>query len=90
MDLSAFKNSSRVGAQGSGNKQGFFKKNYTRAKYWLYPPTTDRRKERLSQYKDFGMFIGAVIAIMVFEDKIKNFLEIETDDLKKMASQGAF
>lgn len=75
MDLSKFKNSSRIGNK-SPEKQGFLSKNFTRAKYWILPPTSDRRKERLSQYKDFGMFIGAVLAIAVFEDKIKSFLEI--------------
>lgn len=73
MDLSKFKNSSRISAQKS-ERHGFLTKNYTRAKYWFYPPTTEKRKERFSQYKDFGMFIGAVIVIMTFEDKIKSFL----------------
>lgn len=73
MDLSKFKNSSRIGATKS-EKNGFLTKNFNRAKYWILPPTSDRRKERLSQYKDFGMFIGAILAIAVFEDKIKTFL----------------
>ena len=75
MDLSKFKNSSRIG-NAKSDKHGFLSKNFNRAKYWILPPTSDRRKERLSQYKDFAMFIGAVLAIAVFEDKIKNFLEI--------------
>ena len=76
MDLSKFKNSSKISNQKYDNKQGFLSKNYNRAKYWLLPPTTDRRKERLTQYKDFGMFIGAVLVIAAFEGKIKDFLEI--------------
>jgi len=51
-----------------------FKKNYYRLKYWLVPPTTDRRKERMDQYKDLALFIAAVATVAVFEDKIKNFL----------------
>ena len=91
MDLSKFKESSRLtSTAGNAKKTNFLTRNYTRVKYWVYPPTTERRKERFSQYKDFSIFLGAVIAVAVFEDKIKSFLEIETDDLKKMATQGAF
>ena len=41
------------------------------------------------QYKDLTIFVGVIVVIAVLEGKIKSFLEIETDDLKKM-SMGAF
>lgn len=76
MDLSKFKNSSKTKSTSQQKDAGFLKKNYTRAKYWLYPPTTDRRNERMTQYRTFAIFLGAVAAVVVFEDKIKTFLEI--------------
>jgi len=87
MDLSKFTNKSKGTPAQS---HGFLKKNYYKLKYWVLPPTSDRRKERVAQYKDIGIFIGAILVITVFEDKIKNFLEIETDDLRKMTSPGGF
>lgn len=66
------------------------KKNFYRLKYWLLPPTTDRRKERIEQYKDLGIFIAAVAVVAVFEDRIKNFLDIETNDLRKLTTEGSF
>ena len=44
----------------------------------------------MDQYKDLALFIAAVGVVAIFEDKIKNFLEIETDDIRKMASQSPF
>lgn len=76
MDLSKFKNSTKGKSAIQQKDAGFLKKNFYRAKYWLYPPTTDRRNERMSQYRTFSVFLGAVIAVVVFEDKIKAFLEI--------------
>lgn len=84
MDLSKLRSSK------GKEERGFLKKNITRAKYWLLPPTTERRKERISQYKDFGIFLGAILVVALCEDKIKNFLEIENLDMQKMAAQGAF
>jgi hypothetical protein len=59
-------------------------------KYWLLPPTSDRRKERIEQYKDLAIFIAAVATVAIFEDKIKGFLEIETDDLHKLSMEHSF
>lgn len=36
------------------------------------------------------MFIAAIALVAIFEDKIKNFLEIETDEIRKMSMQGPF
>ena len=85
MDLSKFTNKSRTAPTESA---GFLKKNYYRVKYWILPPTSDRRKERLAQYRDLSFFIGSIILVSVFEEKIKNFLEIETDDIRKLTEQG--
>lgn len=79
-----------MGSSSKKEQHGFLTKNYYRAKYWLVPPTVDRRKERYSQYKTFGIFLGAVAFVVVFEDKLKNFLEIETDELKKLSGQAPF
>ena len=57
-------------------------------KDYFYPPTQDRKKERMAQYKDLAMFLAAILIIAKFEDKIKAYLEIETDELKKLSSQG--
>lgn len=73
MDLSKFKSSSK---QNEKKEVNIITKNYYRAKYWLYPPTVDRRRERISQYKTFGLFLGSVILVVALEDKIKSFLEI--------------
>ena len=42
----------------------------------------------MAQYKDLAMFLAAILIIAKFEDKIKAYLEIETDELKKLSSQG--
>lgn len=89
MDLSKFTNKNR-GSNATQQESNFVKKNFYRLKYWLLPPTTDRRKERIEQYKDLGLFIAAVAVIAIFEDRIKNFLEIETDDLRKLSMESSF
>jgi len=87
MDLSKFTNKSKSTPTQS---QGFLNKNYNKLKYWVLPPTSDKRKERISQYKNIGIFITSILIISTFEDKIKNFLEIETDDLRKMTAPSGF
>lgn len=69
MDLSAFHSGARSQSKGAGIKAKF-----TAAKNWLYPITKDKRKERMGQYKDLSIFFGAIIAIAIFEEKIKIFL----------------
>lgn len=41
----------------------------------------------MKQYKDLAVFAGAAVAVAVFEDKIKTFLEIDTD-FSKMGMGG--
>jgi hypothetical protein len=41
----------------------------------------------MQQYRDFSVFLGAIITVAYFEDKIRNYLEIDTD-LAKMGMQG--
>jgi hypothetical protein len=79
MDLRNFKESTRPGA----NKAGFWHREFTRIKYWLVPPTNDKRKERFAQYKDFAIFTGAILAVSFFEDKISNLFQIDTAELSK-------
>ena len=69
MDLSAFHSGARSQSKGSG-----IKAKMTVAKNWLYPITKDKRKERMGQYKDLGIFIGAIITVAIFEGKIRTFL----------------
>jgi hypothetical protein len=80
MDLRNFKESSRPAA----NKAGFTERTFTRVKQWFLPPTSDKRKERFGQYRDFAIFVGAVGVVSYFQDNISKFLEIETDPSKLM------
>ena len=75
MDLRNFKESTRPAM----NKAGFLERNYTRVKYWLMPPTNEKRKERYGQYKDLAIFAGAVLTVAYFQESISRFLEIEAD-----------
>lgn len=75
MDLRSFKESTRPAAQ----KASFLERNYTRAKYWLVPPTNEKRKERYAQYKDLAIFVGAALTVAYFQDSISRFLEIDAD-----------
>jgi hypothetical protein len=79
MDLSNFKESSRP----ASNKAGFLHREFTRLKYWILPPTNDKRKERFAQYRDFGLFLGVTAAVVIFEEAISNALEINTEELAK-------
>lgn len=79
MDLRNFKESTRPAA----NKAGFFHRELTRIKYWLLPPTNDKRKERFAQYKDLAIFTGAIVAVAIFEEKISKLFEIDTADLSR-------
>ncbi len=69
MDLSAFNSGGRSRSNASG-----IKGQWNSLKTWLYPVTKDKRKERMGQYKDISIFLGAIIAVVVFEDKIKKFM----------------
>jgi len=81
MDLSNFRETTRP----ANNKAGFLHREFTRLKYWILPPTNDKRKERYAQYKDFGIFIGVIALVAVFEEQISSLLEINPDELAKMA-----
>lgn len=80
MDLRNFKESTRA----APNKAGFLHREYTRIKYWLLPPTNDKRKERFAQYKDLAIFAGAVLTVAYFEERISRLFEIDTGELNKM------
>lgn len=56
MDLSKFKETTRP----ANNKAGWLHREWTRLKYWVLPPTNDKRTERLQQYRDFGLFLAAI------------------------------
>lgn len=62
MDLRNFRETSRPAV----NKSGFFEKQFARLKYWVLPPTNDKRKERYTQYQDVGLFIGAIAVVAYF------------------------
>ena len=80
MDLRNFKESTRPAA----NKAGFFERTYTRARYWLLPPTDDKRTERFEQYKDFALFLGVIAGVSYFQDSISKLLEIDTEAAKNL------
>jgi hypothetical protein len=62
MDLSNFRESSRP----ANNKAGFLQREFTRLKYWILPPTNDKRKERFDQYKNLAIFIGVTATVAIF------------------------
>ena len=77
MELSTF-------VSGSRSQGGPVKTYYNKVKNFLYPPTKERNKERMGQYKDLAIFAGSIIMVCIFEERIKGFLEIETDEIKKL------
>jgi predicted membrane GTPase involved in stress response len=86
MDLTKFKGAGRAPKTQGRNA---LNRLFTRVKETILPTNAERNKERMWQYKDLTIFVGVIVVIAVLEGKIKSFLEIETDDLKKM-SMGAF
>jgi hypothetical protein len=54
----------------------------TKLKHWVLPPTVDKRKQRMSEYKDFAIFMGSIAVISYFQDTISKALEIDVDSLK--------
>jgi hypothetical protein len=45
----------------------------------VLPPTNDKRKERYGQYKDFGLFLGAIAVVAYFQDDIKKVFDIDVE-----------
>lgn len=80
MDLRNFRESTRPAA----GKAGFFERTFTRAKYWLLPPTVDKRNERISQYKDLAIFVGVIATVSYFQDNISKLLEVDPDAARSM------
>ena len=70
MDLKNFKESTRPAAK----KASFIHREWTRLKYWIVPPTNDKRKERFGQYRDFAIFAGAIVTVALFEEKISQLM----------------
>jgi len=70
MDLRQFKESTRPAV----NKASIWERTYTRAKYFFYPPTADKRSERMGQYKDLAIFAVAVGVIGYFQEEISRML----------------
>lgn len=89
MDLSQFKASTTSSLDKSKTTKGgnVISRKFAQAKNWLYPPITTQRQLRMQQYRDFSVFVGAIIAVAYYEDKIRSYLEIDTD-LSKMGIQG--
>jgi hypothetical protein len=79
MDLSNFRETTRV----DNKKAGFLHREFTRLKYWILPPTNDKRKERFGQYRDFALFLGVTATVAFFEDRISSLLEINAEELTK-------
>jgi hypothetical protein len=58
----------------------------------MWPQTVEGRRARITQYKDMGIFVGAMMFIYLFEDKIRGLLEIDTEELRVLTAgqRGAF
>jgi hypothetical protein len=74
MDLSKFKGAGK--GPKAAQEKNVVKRFFTNMKETILPTSTEKKKERISQYKDLTMFVGAILVIAVFENKIKSFLEI--------------
>lgn len=59
----------------------------SKVKSYLVPQTVEARKTRYTQYKDIGIFVGSIFLIYMFEDKIRNILEIDPEELRKLTEQ---
>jgi hypothetical protein len=82
MDLSNFRDSSKKVVVSS--KAGYFEKTFASAKNWLLPSTVDKRKERMAQYQDLGLFLGVIVTISYFQENISKILEIDTEAARTM------
>lgn len=74
MDLSQFKSSGPVRSKTVKNTSNPIKRTFLALKDWAYPQVTTIRQQRMNQYKDLAIFVGAVLVVATFEDKIKNIL----------------
>ena len=79
MDLQTFKESTRPAA----GKASAMHREWTRLKYWFVPATHDKRKERFTQYRNFAIFGGAIVAVTCFEERIRQLFEIDTAELTR-------
>lgn len=79
MDLRNFKESTRPAA----GKASYLHREWTRLKYWVMPPTNERRKERIAQYRDLAIFTGAILTVSYFQDRISQLFEIDTAELTR-------
>jgi hypothetical protein len=80
MDLRNFRESTRPAAA----KASYLERTYTRVRYWLLPPTVDKRTERLGQYKDLAIFVGVIGVVSYFQENISKLLEIDTDAARSL------
>lgn len=92
MDLSQFKSSTASNKpKSTKSTSNPIKRSFLALKDWAYPQVTTLRQQRMSQYKDLAIFVGAVLLVASFEDKIKSMLEIDTDFAKMgMGGPGQF
>ncbi len=65
------------------------KEAVSKIRAWLWPQSTEGRSTRLTQYKDIGMFVGAIALVWIFEEQIRGALEITADDIQKLGIQEA-
>jgi len=61
------------------------KEAVSKLKAWLWPQTIESRSARITQYKDLGIFVGAVVLVWMLEDTIRGLLEINPEELQKMS-----
>ncbi len=66
MDLSHFKSSSTGKSKTVKSTSNPLKRSLLALKDWAYPQVTTLRQQRMSQYKDLSIFIGAALAVVVF------------------------
>ena len=78
---------SRLRGSSTSPQKSKPKEAVSKLKAWLWPQTTESRSARLTQYKDIGIFVGAILAVWLLEDRIRNMLEIDTDELRKLSMQ---
>lgn len=63
---------------------GSLKQNYHGLVKWLWPNIKEAREQRVGQYRNLAIFLGFIVIVTTFEDKIKSYLEVDSDAIYKV------
>lgn len=74
----------RLRGTSTGAQKSKPKEAVSKVKAWLWPQSTEGRSARLTQFKDIGIFVGAVVLVWLLEDSLREMMEISPDELRKL------